>query len=149
MYRIRGVDGQDDEISDILTELHCLTFLRAAPVPEFAVGDWWLAFHGGKAVAFAGLVPSARAPNAGYFCRVGVLREHWGKALQLRMMRTMEARARHHGWFSIVSDTTDNVPSANNFIKAGYHLYLPQNPWGWSQTLYWRKYLGAEGASLK
>ncbi|MDE2066277.1 MAG: phage terminase large subunit [Bradyrhizobium sp.] len=39
------------------------------------------------------------------------------------------------------SDTTDNVISANNFIRAGYHLYLPQDPWAWPNTLYWRKIL--------
>jgi phage terminase large subunit len=37
------------------------------------------------------------------------------------------------------SDTTDNVASANNFIKAGYRLYQPKIPWGWPHTLYWRK----------
>ena len=147
MYRIRAVDGQDEEISDILTELHCLTFFQAAPVPEFAVGHWWIAVHKKMAVAFAGLVPSTRAPNAGYLCRVGVLHEHWGRALQLRLMRAIETRARQNGWSSIVSDTTDNVISANNFIKAGYQLYLPQYPWGWEQTLYWRKRIGVK--SLK
>jgi phage terminase large subunit len=42
------------------------------------------------------------------------------------------------------SDTTDNVISANNFIKAGYQLYLPQQPWGCEQTLYWRKRIGVK-----
>jgi phage terminase large subunit len=32
-----------------------------------------------------------------------------------------------------------NVPSANNFIRAGYRLFQPRVPWGWSHTLYWRK----------
>jgi GNAT superfamily N-acetyltransferase len=145
MYRIRAVDGQDEDISDILTELHYLTFLHAAPVPQFDVGNWWIAFHEGVAVAFAGLVQSTRAHNAGYFCRVGVLRAHWGKALQLRLMRAMEVRARNNGWSSIVSDTTDNVVSANNFIRAGYRLYQPRHPWGWPQTLYWRKRIRSGG----
>ena len=39
------------------------------------------------------------------------------------------------------SDTTDNIVSANNFIRAGYRLYQPQDPWGWPQTLYWLKTL--------
>jgi phage terminase large subunit len=39
------------------------------------------------------------------------------------------------------SDTTDNVASANNFIRAGYRLYQPQHPWGWPHTLYWRKFI--------
>ena len=45
MYRIREVDGQDDDISDTLAELHRLTFFDGAPVPEFDHGHWWLALH--------------------------------------------------------------------------------------------------------
>jgi hypothetical protein len=70
MYRIREVDGSDDEIADTLADLHCLTFFETAPIPEFDQGHWWLAFHDSVAVAFAGMVPSTRAHNAGYFCRV-------------------------------------------------------------------------------
>ncbi|OKO85938.1 hypothetical protein AC630_04260 [Bradyrhizobium sp. AS23.2] len=44
-------------------------------------------------------------------------------------------------WDSIVSDTTDNPVSANNFIQAGYRLYEPEVPWAWSHSLYWRRSL--------
>ena len=142
MYRIRAVDGQDEDISDTLEELHRLTFFDSAPVPEFEFGHWWLAYYQHMPVAFAGLIPSTHAENSGYFCRVGVLQQHWGRALQLRLMRAIEARARANGWCSIVSDTTDNVASANNFIKAGYRLYRPRCPWAWPHTLYWRKFIG-------
>jgi len=74
-------------------------------------------------VAFAGVVPSTRAYNARYFSRVGVLKKHDGNGLQLRLMRALELRARHNGWSCVVSDTTDNLASANNFIRAGYQLY--------------------------
>jgi hypothetical protein len=139
MYRIREVDGHDDEIVDTLADLHRLTFFDGASIPEFDHGHWWLAFHETVPVAFAGVVPSTRAYNAGYFCRVGVLKKHCGNALQLRLMRALESRARHNGWCFIVSDTTDNLASANNFIRAGYRLYQPQYPWAWPNTLYWRK----------
>jgi Acetyltransferase (GNAT) family len=139
MYRIREVDGQDDDISDTLAELHRLTFFDGAPVPEFDRGHWWLALHETEPVAFAGIVSSTHVCNAGYFCRVGVLRKHYGNRLQLRLMRALEARARLNGWGSVVSDTTDNLSSANNFIRAGYLLCRPQNPWAWPNTLYWRK----------
>jgi hypothetical protein len=43
----------------------------------------------------------------------------------------------------MVSDTTRNIPSANNFIRAGYRLYQPQYPWAYPETLYWRKSIGA------
>jgi GNAT superfamily N-acetyltransferase len=139
MYRIREVDGQDEDVAETLAELHRLTFLDSARVPEFDCGHWWLAFREKRPVAFAGLVPSTHVCNAGYFSRVGVMPRHCGCGLQLRLMRAMEARARNNGWNSVVSDTTDNVASANNFIRAGYRLYRPQHPWAWPNTLYWRK----------
>jgi GNAT superfamily N-acetyltransferase len=139
IYRIREVHGHEDEIADALAELHHLTFFNGARVPEFDHGHWWLAFHGVIPVAFAGVVMSTHAANAGYFCRVGVLSKHWGHALQLRLMRAAESRVRQNGWRCIVSDTTDNVASANNFIRSGYRLYQPQTPWAWPHSLYWRK----------
>jgi hypothetical protein len=139
MYRIREVDGHDDEIADTLTELHRLTFFDEAPIPQFDQGHWWLAFRATIPVAFAGVVASTRAHNAGYFCRVGVLKKHCGNALQLRLMRALESRARQIGWRSVVSDTTANLVSANNFIRAGYRLYQPLYPWGYPNTLYWCK----------
>lgn len=55
--------------------------------------------------------------------------KHFAKhRLQLRLMRAME-RARLNGWCSVISDTTDNMHSANNFIRAGYRpptRWLPQ-----------------------
>lgn len=108
-------------------------------MPDFEWGHWWLAAHDDMPVAFAGLVPSTYAENAGYFCRVGVLQGHWGRTLQLRLMRAVEARSRKNGWTRVISDTTDNLASANNFIRAGYRLFRPSHPWGWPHTLYWQK----------
>jgi hypothetical protein len=139
MYRIREVDGHDEEIADTLADLHRLTFFDGASIPEFDQGHWWLAFDATMPVGFAGVVAATRAYNAGYLCRVGVLKKHYGNALQLRLMRALESRARHNVWCCIVSDTTDNLASANNFIRAGYRLYQPQYPWAWPNTLYWRK----------
>ena len=146
-YRIREVNGRDDDIADTLAELHYLTFADSAPAPEFDWGHWWLAFHRRLPIAFAGLVPSTHVKDAGYFCRVGVLAAHWGCALQLRLMRVVEARARSNGWGFVVSDTTDNLISANNFIKAGYRLHHPEYPWAWPHTLYWRKSLQKKDAA--
>lgn len=141
MYRIRAVDGQDEDVADVLAEMHELTFLGGATVPDFALGHWWLAYHAEMPVGFAGLVPSTRAHSAGYFSRVGVLRKHCGNNLQLRFMRAAEAQARRNGWSAVVSDTTDNLASANNFARAGYRLYRPREPWAWPHTLYWRKFI--------
>ncbi len=139
MYRIREVDGHDDEIAETLVDLHRLTFFDGASIPEFDRGHWWLVSHETAPAAFAGVVLSTHANNAGYFCRVGVLRKHCGRGLQLRLMRALESRARQNRWSYVVSDTTDNLISANNFIRAGYRLYQPQTPWAWPNSLYWRK----------
>ncbi|MCC8936599.1 GNAT family N-acetyltransferase [Bradyrhizobium sp. Arg68] len=139
MYRIREVDPQDDEIAETLDELHQVTFCDGTRVPDFEQGYWWIAFHGAKPVAFAGVVPSTHIANAGYLCRVGVVMQHCGHGLQVRLTRALEARARKVGWSAIVSDTTDRVISANNFIRQGYRLFEPALPWAWPHTLYWRK----------
>ena len=78
MYRIREVDGNDDEIADTLADIHRLTFFDGASIPEFDRGHWWLAYREAVPVAFAGVVQSTHAYNAGYFCRVGVLKKDCG-----------------------------------------------------------------------
>jgi GNAT superfamily N-acetyltransferase len=102
-------------------------------------GTGWLAYREAIPVAFGGVVPSTHVRNAGYICRVGVLKPHCGHGLQLRLMRAMESRAWRNGWGRVVSDTTQNIPSANNFIRAGFRLYQPRYPWAFPETLYWRK----------
>ena len=139
MYRIRAVDGQDEDVADTLADIHQLTFFDTAAIPNFDYGHWWLAYRDSVPVGFAGVIPSTHACNAGYFCRVGVLRSHSGNNLQLRFMRAVESQVRRNGWSVVVSDTTDNTASANNFIRAGYRLYRPKNPWAWPHTLYWYK----------
>jgi GNAT superfamily N-acetyltransferase len=139
MYRIREVDTFDEDVADVLVALHRRIFLDSAPLPDFDVGHWWIACQCEVPVAFAGIMPSTVAPNSGYFARVGVVTEHHGHGLQLRLMRATEWRARRNGWCCVVSDTTDNVVSANNFIRSGYRLFQPRSPWGWANTLYWRK----------
>jgi GNAT superfamily N-acetyltransferase len=109
-YRIREVDGQDEEITEILTELHRLTFFDGAPIPAFDWGHWWLAYCERTAIAFAGVVPSTHVRRAGYIHRVGVLAEHRGRGLQLRLMRAMEVRAGRQAWSCVVSDTPATLP---------------------------------------
>jgi GNAT superfamily N-acetyltransferase len=140
-YRVRIVDASDDDVADTLPELHRLTFFGSAALPRFDLGTWWLAYHGDDAIGFGGVVPSTYARNSGYFSRVGILQRHRGRGLQLRLMRAAEAWGRRVGWDSVVSDTTNNPASANNFIRSGYRLYEPEVPWAWSHSLYWRKWL--------
>jgi GNAT superfamily N-acetyltransferase len=141
-FGIEEEDRKELDIAETLVELHQLTFFRGAPIPDFDHGHWWIAFHDKVPAAFAGVVPSTHVGNAGYFCRVGVLQEHCGHG---RLMRALERRARRNGWSHVVSDTTDNLFSANNFIRAGYRLFRPRSPWAWPHTLYWRKTIATGG----
>lgn len=141
-YRIREVDGDDEDNAADLALLHDLTFGSTDPKANTSEGHWWFAFFEDQEapVAFAGIVPSI-FPNAGYYKRVGVLPKHRGAGLQLRFSRVIENRCRRNGWTTIYSDTTDNIPSANNFIRAGYELFEPPNRWAFQNSLYWRKRL--------
>lgn len=142
-YAIREVDGGDDEHALDIALLHRLTFGDCAPAVETNYGHWWLVYFADDPmpVAFAGLTQSSLAPNVGYLKRAGVLRKHTGQGLQSRLIRTREARARRNGWSRIVTDTTDNVQSANNLIRAGYRMFAPAYPWAFPTTLYWTKNL--------
>ena len=121
------VDASDDDVADTLTELHGLTFFDTAAMPG-DLGVWWFAYQGDQAVVFAGLVLSTYARNSATSPerRLAAALE---QGLQLRLMRGAEAHGRRVGWRGIFSDTTDNLVSANNFIKAGYRLFEPEVTW--------------------
>jgi GNAT superfamily N-acetyltransferase len=138
-YRIRRVDGSEE--ADVIQELHNGCFEGSAPPPETDAGHWWLAYDGFDPVAFAQLTTSKQWDGCGYLARSGVRSDHRGRGLQLRLIRAREARARELGWQWIVTDTNNNIASANTLIRAGYRLYQPRRPWSFSTALYWRKEL--------
>jgi GNAT superfamily N-acetyltransferase len=138
-YRIREVDGEDEDVADILREMHEACFGDSAPQINPDRGYWWLAYGHNELGGFCGLTPTYPDPLMGYLKRVGVLRGHRGHGLQRRFVRVREAKARRLGFHSIVTDTTDNPPSANNLIECGYRIFMPDEPWGFPQTIYWRK----------
>ena len=45
------------------------------------------------------------------------------------------------GYNWVITDTTDNLPSSNSLISKGYKMFYPSNPWGNSNSIYWRKKL--------
>jgi len=142
-YTTREVDGSEEDIAEELQVLNFLTFGAGSSSIDPSQGYWWLAYRDQSSapVAFAGLIPSTYVKNAGYFCRVGVLEPHRGNNLQSRLMARIEAKARLCGWKQIISDTTDNPASANNFIKRGWRIYSPPVWWAFSTSIYWRKIL--------
>jgi GNAT superfamily N-acetyltransferase len=145
-YRIRRVDEADSAIADTLEEMHTRTFTDGTHLPVVDglwMGDWWLAYYLDAPVAFAGMTKADPhyAHNAAYLCRVGVLKEHRGNGLQKRLIRAIERHAARLKFSRIVSDTTNNPPSANSFIACGYKTFKPTAPWSFDRAVYWRKEL--------
>lgn len=135
-YTIRTADA--DEHDDDIRRIEEACALPRCPYEDVS---WWLTFFEGVPIAYLGIMQSILFPRAAYLTRVGVLKEHRGNGLQLRLMRTAERFARRQGFAEIVSDTTENVPSANNFIRAGYRLFEPPSRWAFQGSQYWRKVL--------
>jgi GNAT superfamily N-acetyltransferase len=130
-------------MAELIRELHDETFGDTAPQINPEEGWWWIAFDVEESrdiAGFLGMVPSYGSPKSiAYFQRVGVVDRHKGRGLQRRLMRAMEAKARRLGFKTIVTDTSDNPPSANNLIACGYLTYHPPEPWGFNHTIYWSK----------
>jgi GNAT superfamily N-acetyltransferase len=148
VYRIRRVDPTDDDIAELLRELHDETFGDDAPQIDsrsLTEGWWWLAYaadYSRDIAGFCGLTPTYGSPRTiAYLKRAGVLLPHRGQGLQRRFIRVREMLARQRGFATIVTDTTDNPPSANTLIACGYRIYEPPEPWGFKQTIYWKKEL--------
>ena len=138
MYKIFAVDPTEYE--EELEELHAATLGADCPRPRFADGFWWLSRAGdGSLAGFCGLEPSMAVHNAGYLVRAGVVDEHRGHGLQRRFIKVRERKARSLGWTILRSDTTDNIHSSNNLIRAGFTLFEPEIPWAFDNSLYWIK----------
>jgi GNAT superfamily N-acetyltransferase len=142
-YKIREVDASDEETADLIHEFNRSSDLKFPKLVEDELEGvncfWWLGYYGDEPIAFAGMVPSRLYPNAGYLKRSGVFPEHRGNGLQLRFFRAREQKARKIGWTMLVSETvTENIHSANNFIRAGYRLFEPKEKWA-RDSIYWKK----------
>jgi hypothetical protein len=99
MYRIREVDGQDDEIAETLADLHRLTFFDGASIPAFDWGYWWMAYQETVPVAFAGVIPS----NVRHQCRISFPCRRAEKALRTKASIAPDAR------WNRVHDLTDGA----------------------------------------
>jgi hypothetical protein len=119
-----------ETLAATLSDLHRLTFLKSAPMPAFDWGHWWLAFHEGAPIAFAGQVQSAYGRERGILLQGRRATGTMGQGVATAPDAAAEGRARGHGWALVILDTTDNLASANNFIRAGDRLYRRRYPLG-------------------
>lgn len=142
--RIRRVDISDVVIREAIYTMHAELYgeddWTGGVVPKFQTGDWWVAFDREVPVAFAGLRPSSRWDNTGYLCSSGVLPVARGRGLQKQLIRKRVARAREHGWHTVITDTLcTNAASMKNLIECGFRPYSPQVRWGDPSAVYWRR----------
>jgi GNAT superfamily N-acetyltransferase len=104
-------------------------------------GVWWVAYHKNVAVGFSCLSPSQQMEDGIYLGRCGVVKAYRGRGIQRQMIRWRVQWAKRYGYKWAVSDTTDNIPSANNLISCGFRLYTPKVTYSFARALYWRKRL--------
>lgn len=146
-YRVKEVDASDDEIADTIRQFNKEADADFPDLADYELeGEhcyWWLAYFDSEPVAFAGMVPSRLYYEAGYLKRSGVSAQHRGHGLQLRFFKAREAKAKRIGWSMLISETTNTIHSANNFIRAGYRLFEPKERWAFQNSLYWMKQLSA------
>lgn len=139
--KIKSVDIHKEEIQAALKQLHS-EFFRLDELIEFDSGAWWIAYDGTKAIGFCGVNASSSWRKTGYMCRAGVKWDYRGLGLHRRLIQVRVRYAKKQGWTHLVTDTTDNCPSANNLIANGFRMYKPSKPWGLPGACYWIKKLG-------
>lgn len=137
MFKIQRVKG--GEFAHEIYGMHDECFGKAAALCDVNVGHWWVALDEDEPVGFAALVARAQVPDAGYMVRAGVMPVARGNNLQRRMINARLQYARRLGWNHVVTDTFDNIHSANNLIACGFRLYNPINPWSFKGALYFKR----------
>lgn len=141
--RIRAVKPEDPAIAALLQYLQLSALPYDIPIAasHTTTDYWWVAFDDVHPVAFAALTLSAQWGDTGYLSRAGVLPAYRGQGLQKKLIKVRERKAKQLGWQWLVTDTTDNPPSANNLIDCGFKTFIPSRPWGFDSTIYWKKKL--------
>lgn len=117
-----------------------------------SVGTWWVAYHDGDPIGFAGAkllvtpITNVRGVDMGgavFLSRCGIIPIYQGLGLQRRLIRVRLSWARRKRCKRAITYTAyKNVSSARNLQKEGFLLYLPESDWsGMQRALYWMKEL--------
>jgi GNAT superfamily N-acetyltransferase len=137
---LKRVDIRKESVQQRLSALQAICLPYDQPV-DTNFGSWWIAVEDGKDVGFAGLVRTVSWIDCGYLCRAGVVPTYRGRGLQKKFICVRLRQAKALGWKWVITDTTDNLASANNLIACGFKLFQPTKPWGFKNALYWRRKL--------
>jgi GNAT superfamily N-acetyltransferase len=126
-----------EEVRDTLNRLDQRCFPRDELCSKR--GQWWVVYNDeGEPVAFAGARPVEVGSKMIYLCRCGVVPEYRGRGLQKKLIRVRLRYARKAGFKTAVTDTADNVPSANNLIACGFTMYTPEYKWALDSQYWWK-----------
>jgi GNAT superfamily N-acetyltransferase len=142
MIRVRRADLDDEEAIEHLIALQQATFDYVYHGRERILESiWWLAWDEchDLPVGFCGTTYYPERCSA-FLCLSGVVPAFRGRGLQRRFVRVRERAAVRDGYHRMISyTTTDNVWSANNLIRCGYKMYVPQFQWGVQGAAYFEK----------
>lgn len=98
---------------------------------------WWGAFDTDDTLVGATCL-SIWIPGWAFLARSVVKKTHRGQGLQQRFIKVREKFARLHNVHTIVTYVSpENMASANNLIRSGYELYIPQDKWGLQPFCYY------------
>jgi N-acetylglutamate synthase-like GNAT family acetyltransferase len=137
---LKRVDIRNQYIQDRLSALQKICLPFDEPV-DTNFGCWWIATENNRDIGFAGLTRTVSWHDCGYLCRAGVVPNSRGQGLQKKFIRVRIRQAKALGWKWLVTDTTDNPASANSLIACGFKIFEPTKPWGFTNTIYWRRKL--------
>lgn len=99
--------------------------------------DWWVICAGNRIIAYCG---SLYSQGICIFVRAWVHADYRGQGLQRKMIQVRLRAAK--GCSAVITYTTaDNYPSANNLIKKGFLLYMPEYAYAGREMLYFKKSL--------
>lgn len=124
---------------ELVKKLHELAF-PADDWYDSARSIYWVIWCDGEPVGFAML--SETDDDYVFYSRAGVLKDHRGKGLQLRLLKVREQYAKKKGFKKAITYTKiDNISSNRNLQKAKYWLYIPKYEYADKDCLYWIKEL--------
>lgn len=138
-FRLVKVDATDPVVWARITAMDAQCFADGSPAIANNEGAWWIAYAPeGQEAGYCGVKP---LPNGGgaYLCRAGVLWAFRGLGLQKQMIKRRFAYARKRGWLPVVTDTHQNIASANSLMACGFRLYAPEEKWAFDNSLYWKR----------
>lgn len=111
------------------------------PLDPQTDGTWWISYDEHGYTGFGSVRPSQRWHDTIYLSRAGVLPHARGQGIQRKLISVRLTYAKRNGFTWAISDTFDNIPSANNLIASGFRLVRPTEPWGLPESLHWTKKL--------